>query len=144
MNDGRLLVCYLGNGETISWSSPPIFGAWDVPSLTNLGNYSVVLSAHNLSGFFMDAHSDSLTESMLIYPGGGSVAAAAPAVKSPFFEEYYYLDAFFMRRFGWGWRRLGDIDFAAKEDLRALGINYDRYVIIRSYFLLGDPALEMK
>ncbi|MHC4661564.1 MAG: Kelch repeat-containing protein [Planctomycetota bacterium] len=145
MNSGQLFVCHFGLGDMTQLGQPPVWDTWDVPGLNNMGNYSILLTGHNISGFFMDRHDDCLLEAMLTHGTGGSVAGVAPAVQLNDFQiEYMYFDEFYNRYFFAAEDTLGYIDAAARAYVLDSGVDMETYRLSRSYMLLGDPALKIK
>ena len=77
LNNGQVLVNFLGHGSVEQWSLSGYFADADAATLTNGGNLPFVVSMDCLSGFFHDVYTTSLAESLLLAPGGGAVAVWA-------------------------------------------------------------------
>lgn len=137
LNQGPYLVNYAGHGAPGTWD-----GNWftlnDAAVLTNSPNYTLYFMLTCLNGYFIRTDFDSLSESLLRAPNGGSPAVWASTGKTtPDVQEvlatrfYHQLDVGTMTR-------IGDLVKDAKQNL-----NGGRDVRL-SWVLLGDPTLKIK
>lgn len=79
LNQGQLLVNYIGHGSVEQWSFSDLFDGADAASLQNGNALPVFILMDCLNGFFQDISTTSLAESLLLSPKGGAVAVWASA-----------------------------------------------------------------
>ncbi|HKV06117.1 MAG TPA: C25 family cysteine peptidase [Candidatus Acidoferrales bacterium] len=77
LNNGSLLVNYLGHGSEEQWSFADFLDDSDVAKLSNGGRLPVYLIMDCLNGFFHDVYATSLSTSLMLAPNGGAVAVWA-------------------------------------------------------------------
>jgi hypothetical protein len=83
MNNGSLLVTYIGHGSVEIWADY-VFSSSDAGALTNGSRLPVVIGLDCLNGYFHDIFTDSLAEALLKAPNGGAVAVwASSALTQP-------------------------------------------------------------
>ncbi|MEA2328863.1 MAG: hypothetical protein QOE68_3822, partial [Thermoanaerobaculia bacterium] len=83
MNNGSLLVTYIGHASVEIWADY-VFASSDATALTNGNRLPVVIGLDCLNGYFHDIFTDSLAESLLKAPNGGAVAVwASSALTQP-------------------------------------------------------------
>ena len=76
LNEGKLLVNYIGHGSEQGWRGC-IFSLQDAEALTNGLRLPFVVTMTCLNGFFQDVYGDSLAEGLLKAKQGGAVAVWA-------------------------------------------------------------------
>lgn len=74
LNEGKLLVNYMGHGSTEMWAQGDLFTSADALTLRNHDRLPVVVIMNCLNGFFHDLSTSSLVESLLKAEQGGAVA----------------------------------------------------------------------
>ncbi|ODS36570.1 MAG: hypothetical protein A7315_01820 [Candidatus Altiarchaeales archaeon WOR_SM1_79] len=144
INEGALLINYVGHGAEDFWADEEILGAWDVDALDNGPKYPLVVAMTCLNGYFIEAFQgwDSLAEVLMKSSDKGSMAVfTSTGMTIP--EEQALLDGgLFEGLFEKGKKRLGEAISHGKLDLLAnSGGGED---VVRSFMLFGDPAMEMK
>jgi hypothetical protein len=77
LNNGSLLVNYLGHGSEEQWSFADFFDDTAAASLTNGDRLPVYVLMDCLNGFFQDVYDASLSTSLMLAPNGGAVAVWA-------------------------------------------------------------------
>ncbi len=74
LNNGALLVNYLGHGSEEQWSFADFFDDTSATSLSNGDRLPVYLLMDCLNGYFQDVYDTTLATSLMIAPNGGAVA----------------------------------------------------------------------
>jgi len=77
LNNGALLVNYLGHGSEEQWSFADFFDDTAATSLSNGDRLPVYLLMDCLNGFFQDVYDTTLSTSLMVAPNGGAVAVWA-------------------------------------------------------------------
>jgi uncharacterized repeat protein (TIGR01451 family) len=77
INQGQLLVDYVGHGSVEQWSFSDLLDNSDASALQNGNRLPVFLLMDCLNGFFQDVYTQSLAETLLLAPDGGAVAVWA-------------------------------------------------------------------
>lgn len=149
MNNGALIVTYLGHGMMYAWAYEEIFRDIDVPALTNGDNSSVIIAFNCMNGYFTGADGfivgiEGLSERFIEHPAGGAVATWSCTGLNYFPDQYVLADRFHYGYFVDGERVLGRITTRAISDLVDTGMWQSVYDIINTYLIFGDPALRIK
>ena len=76
INEGPLLVNYIGDGSVDMWEGQ-ILNSDDAPFLTNRSRLPLFVNMTSLNGFFHDLYVESLAEALLKPAGGGAIAVWA-------------------------------------------------------------------
>jgi hypothetical protein len=116
----------------------------DIAFLTNDGRYPVLLALGCLSGYFgHPAGMDSLAEGLLLAPNKGVSAALSPSGLTSTPEQQVlseaWLNALVQDRL-----TLGEALLRAQQAVSQSLPPQQATVVIRTFNLLGDPALELK
>jgi hypothetical protein len=135
INQGPRITNYFGHGSNGVWTSAFLLSNQDAPALTNTNKLSLFTMMTCYNGYFQDALSESLSESLLKSPGGAvavwaSTSLTEPGGQSSIDEEFY------RQVFGNQAQTLGDSVRAAK------GATTDSDVR-RTWTLFGDPAMYL-
>ncbi len=137
LNQGPYLVNYAGHGAPGIWA-----GNWftlnDAAVLNNAPNYTIYFMLTCLNGYFIRTDFDSLSESLLRAPNGGSPAVWASTGKTTPPEQEVLATRFYNQLNVGNMNRIGDLVKDAKQNL-----NGGRDVRL-SWALLGDPTLKIK
>jgi hypothetical protein len=80
INDGQLLVNYVGHGSVETWSRQGIFSDVEAGGLANGERLPVFVLMTCLNGMFDDLSSESLAEALLLAPDGGGGSCGEPEV----------------------------------------------------------------
>ncbi len=137
LNEGQLLVNYVGHGSVERWSRLGIFGDADAAGLANGGRLPVFVLMTCLNGMFADLFTESLAEALMLAPGGGGVAVWAssgltqPGVQATMNQEL------FRQVFTTPSIRLGDAVIRAKATVSDTDVR-------RTWILFGDPTMRVR
>ena len=140
INDGRLLVNYIGHGSENTWSSPFIFRSASIGSLNNADRLNLLVTPTCLNGYFCDVAGSCLAEDMTRTAEKGSVAAVSPSGLSLNTPARQLTGFLFEELLSEG-LPVGTALSRAKT--RLAGLTPWLYML-DIYVLFGDPALELK
>jgi len=145
INDGALLVNYIGHGFTDrwgTWSGGRIFDRSRIASLNNGGRLPFLTTATCLNGFFSHPLEDySLAEEFLRVEGKGAIAAWSPTGLGFSSQHRLLFEELFAAIFEDDNRLLGPATTAAK--ISAYAQNSGLGELVETFVLFGDPALEL-
>jgi hypothetical protein len=141
IDEGTLLVHFLGHGGRFIWRSGPpdlrknhdLFTLDHVSSLRNANRLPMVLSMTCYSGSFDNPNSDTISERFLREPDKGAVAVFSASWRNAPSPSYSKLLVQELLKPG---QAIGDAIIAAKAK------QADR-VLVETYNLFGDPALVL-
>jgi len=141
MNKGVFLATYNGHGSVTEWSGELVFDASYLPRLTNPASplLSVMLNCENC--YFGMVGYYSLAESMLAYPGCGTVGVFGCSSFGYQYDHDLLGTSFFNLLYNPVYTRLGDLCTQAKIDAYKAGASVD---LLRHFPLLGDPAAKLR
>lgn len=78
INDGTLLINYVGHGNPDVWAHERVFTRdGDLPRLNNADRLPLVFAASCAIGFFDDPGREGMAEDLLVHPSGGAVAVVS-------------------------------------------------------------------
>ncbi len=137
LNEGKLLVNYMGHGSTEVWSDGGLLTSADALGLTNGERLPVVLSMSCLNGFFQDLYTTSLAEALLKAEQGGAVAVWASSGLTAPRGQAVMNQEMIKTLFAAEHLTLGEAILQAKARVT------DRDVQ-RTWILFGDPTLRLK
>ena len=140
INNGKLLINYIGHGSATTWSNPSIFRVANIASLTNGNRLNLLVTPTCLNGYWCDVSGSCLAEAMTRAVGKGSVAAISPSglsLNSPARQ----LAGFLFEELLTEKQPTGTALTRAKA--RLAGLTPWLYML-DIYTLFGDPALELK
>ncbi len=135
LNDGQLLVNYMGHGSTEVWAGGKLLTSADARVLTN-GDRLPVVVAMNCNGFFHDLYTESLAEALLKAPQGGAVAVWASSGLTGPHQQAVMNQALIDALFGEKRLTLGE----ATKRAKALTGGRD---VQRTWLLFGDPTTRL-
>ena len=145
INDGALLVNYVGHGFTDrwgTWSGGRIFDRSRIASLNNGGKLPFLTTATCLNGFFSHPLEDySLAEEFLRVEGKGAIAAWSPTGLGFPSQHKLLFGELFTAIFEDDNRLLGPATTAAKISAYAQSSSLGE--LVETFVLFGDPALEL-
>jgi hypothetical protein len=143
LNEGRVLVNYIGHAAPATWAgSPPIFRASDVASLSNGARLPVMLDMTCYTGFFHSpaATGAALSEVMLRKDGGGAIASWASSGLSVV-DGHDHMNRGFLRAVvAEGVRPIGLAALAGLAELYTAG-GGAFLENLATYHIIGDPAM---
>ncbi|MFW6107387.1 MAG: C25 family cysteine peptidase [bacterium] len=141
INDGALLVNYLGHGAPDSLAHERLLTIDDLGALENGGRMPVVTTLTCLTGRFAVPGHACLGEALVLRGDGGAIAFWGPSGllfnRQSVALGKEFLKALFHSRD----RRLGD---AVTRALRTCGQGGSQEAPLELYNLLGDPALKVR
>lgn len=137
INQGPLLINYLGHGSIESWTGAGILRSADVPQLTNEHALSVFVMMTCLNGFVQDVNSTSLGEALMRSGSGGAAAVwASSGLTEP--DQQALMNQQLVRSL------LGDQPLTIGEAIiKAKGATQNMDVR-RTWMLLGDPTTRLR
>ncbi len=142
INDGRVIVNYVGHSAIQYWAGEQLFRVADLSSLTNGGKLPLMLAMTCYDGYFHFPGVPSLAESNVRLSGGGALASWSASGLGVATGHDYLDRGFFEAIFQGGIRQLGPAAIAGKMNLwlNSGGANLD---LIDTFTLLGDPASRL-
>jgi hypothetical protein len=137
LNQGQLLVDYVGHGSVELWGFDGVFSSADAVALTNGNRLPFVVAMNCLNGYFQDEFSYSMAEALLEAPNGGAVAVwASSTLTEPDGQETMNRELL-SELFGGGNLTIGEAINKAK---RAVADADTR----NSWILFGDPSMKLQ
>jgi hypothetical protein len=145
---GGLLASYVGHSSWHQWAVDPatyapMFHLDDVAGLDNGGSLPVFLQMTCYTGDFSHPDGDTLDETLLRQPGGGGVATWGSTTEGLDLGHKVLHRGFFDAVFQEGTTELGQAIQAAKLTLLAEDNSGYYEDLLKSYVLLGDPAMDL-
>jgi len=137
INDGQLLVNYMGHGSVELWSRLGIFSDVEAAALANGERLPVFVLMTCLNGMFADLYTESLAEALLLAPDGGAAAVWAssgltePVVQTTMNQEL------FRQIFKLPSITLGEAVIRAKTAVSDPDVR-------RTWILFGDPSMHLR
>ena len=137
INQGPLVVNYLGHGSVEVWTGAGIFRTADVPSLNNKQSLSLFVMMTCLNGFAQDVYTESLAEALLRAEGGGAAAVwASSGLTQP--DQQAAMNQQLVRAlFSDQTLTVGDAIIKAKSATQNMDTR-------RTWILFGDPATRIR
>jgi hypothetical protein len=149
LNQGRLVVSYVGHAGFQRWAgTPTLFGLPDIGKLTNADRLPFMVPMTCLEGYYIWSpdpaqvpDSSSLAEALVRTPGKGAIASFSPT-GSGVAEGHDRLESgLFDAIFEDHVVELGPATTQAKLDLYAQTTAYPK--LIETFLLFGDPATRL-
>lgn len=147
INTGKMLVNYIGHGNTDFWASEVLFKNSDVASLAVNDHLPVMLTMTCNNGYYIDptpdALYDSLAEAVTKADGKGAVASWSPTGWGYASGHHYLNQGFFQAVFEIPGEQvtLGQAAVAGLLQLWSSGSNLD---LIDTFLVFGDPAMMLR
>ena len=141
INDGVLLVNYVGHGWINYWADEELFGLGELAQLDNGGHYPVFLPMTCWEGYYHMPDYPSLAESLVRAPGKGAVASWSPTGQGVVTGHDVLHQAWYSAVFSDGITHLGLANVAAQVALYQQAPEH--VALIDTYVLLGDPATHL-
>ncbi len=137
-NEGAALAVYVGHGYVKGWAKEYMFTPQHIEKLADNGDLGLVVQLTCLSGFFASPNAVSMAESFLLNPQAGAAATIAPTGQIYTAEHERFGAALFTELFD---KNVPDIGTALGNAKRAAKNNGVKGEVLRTYVLLGDPAM---
>jgi len=146
INEGALVVNYIGHAGTLLWAIEKLLQASEVPQLVNGGRLPLVVAMACSDGYFIlpsNATTDfsSTAERMVRAPGGGAIASWSATGLGLAYIHDYLNRGLFQALFFDDVTRLGPATMQGK--LYLYGQTSAGNDQIEEYTLFGDPALAL-
>jgi len=135
-NSGQGLVDFSGHGSMEIWKGG-LFDTTAAALLTNGLKTPFVISMTCLNGYFQDVWSTSLAEALLKAPGGGAVGVWASSGLTESASQATLNQEMIRQLYGGAPITVGEAAVAAKKAVSDPDV-------VRSWNLLGDPAMTMR
>ena len=140
-NAGATLFSYRGHGSLNYWAGgPALFSTGVIPQLTNRERPPVILTMDCLDTYFAYPGNPALSEALLRYEAGGSVAHWGSSGLGLSSDHTILHGSFFQRLLQDDINRLGLTVLASKLDFAAGGVEQHN---LHAFTLMGDPAMPI-
>ncbi len=145
INDGVLIVNYIGHAQVNSWASEKLFKSTDVTLLTNGGKLPVMLPMTCMDGHYhrpdlSSSGLDAMAEVITRAEGKGAVASWSPTGFGVSTGHDYLNRGFYEALFHNNVSTLGGATSTGLLKLFTTGFSLD---LLDTYLLFGDPATKM-
>jgi hypothetical protein len=137
---GTLILNYIGHASLNLWSGEKVLEIADITSMTNNGQYPVMLSMTCLDGYHVYPGIDSLAVQMLLAEDKGAVAAFSATGLGVATGHDFLHRGFFDSIIETGNPHLGPAALEAKIRLFGAGYSHD---LLHTFTIFGDPALRL-
>ena len=138
LNQGQLVVGYLGHGSVEMWSQDSLLTSRDARALTNGSRLPFLVSLTCLNGYFHHPYTESLAEALLKSRDGDALAVWASSTLTPLEGQLALAQELFRLLFGEEDLTLGEAVARAKASFPESGFSGSSD-IRRSWILFGDP-----
>jgi uncharacterized repeat protein (TIGR01451 family) len=146
INEGRLLVNYVGHGATEYWANEQILRTSDIAALANAQKLPLMVPMTCLDGYFVRISTptrdrSAMGESIVRASGKGAIASWSPTGLGVAAGHDYLNKGLFEALFYDGMVQLGPATLQGKLYLYGNSGSYRD--LIDTYLLFGDPALAL-
>jgi hypothetical protein len=118
-----------------------VFNLSTIPSLTNGDHLPFVVALNCLNGWFASPDAYSLGEALVVDPDRGAIGVFASSGYGYAWEQNMMATALLQRLSQGGRPTLGELCTGSKVQAYLDGASTD---LLKTYTLLGDPALRLK
>jgi hypothetical protein len=136
INQGPLLINYLGHGSIEVWTSAALLSTSDVAALNN-NTLPVWLMMTCLNGSFQDPNRTSLAEALMRRNSGGAVAVWASSGMTDALSQARLNKQFYIQLFSNGAVTLGEAAKKAKQNVTDMDVR-------KTWILFGDPTMKLQ
>ncbi|MBI5154233.1 hypothetical protein HZA57_03265, partial [Candidatus Poribacteria bacterium] len=143
LSRGSLSACYLGHGGPNLWSAERIFHYRDIHELETGGRRPIMTAASCDTAWVdypLEPVRQSLGETFLLAPGGGTIGVFAPVAGTSSFEHDYLLRPFYAALSKHEFDTLGSVTQYARMMYL---LERNQPFVSGQFILLGDPALKI-
>lgn len=141
LNQGHLIVNYVGHGSVRQWGRDQLLTADAAKGLTNGEQLSLFINMTCLTGLFSHPTEESLSESLLWTPTGGAVASIAPSSLTLPTNQTRLNEALLEELLKPERPTIGEALMWAKQKVPLNSEN--DHDIVATFNLIGDPALRL-
>lgn len=149
VNDGRLLVNYIGHGGTSLWAKEVVLRADairnDIDYLTNASELPMMLSMTCSTGYFHDPDKPCLDEQLVRAEDKGAIASWSPTGLGMALGHHYLDQGFFTAVFSDTISEIGQATYRGKLKLytETGGETSAFRDLMDTYVLFGDPFMKL-
>ena len=137
INQGPLLVNFIGHGSVEVWTGDPILSTSDAAVFKNGAPLPVFLMMTCLNGYYQNPARESLAESLVRANAGGAVAVWASSGMTEPAPQFDMSTALYRQLFGSQPITLGEAIRSAKRGNSDIDVR-------RTWILFGDPAMRLQ
>jgi hypothetical protein len=137
INQGPLLVNFIGHGSVEVWTGDPILSTSDAAAFNNGARLPVFLMMTCLNGSYQNPARESLAESLLRADAGGAVAVWASSGMTEPTPQFAMSTVLYHQLFGSQSITLGEAILRAKAGNADIDVR-------RTWILFGDPATRVR
>ncbi len=137
INQGPLLVNFMGHGSVEVWTGGPILTTTDAATFNNGTRLPVFLMMTCLNGYYQNPARESLAESLVRADAGGAIAVWSSSGMTEPAPQFDMSRALYLQLFGSQPLRLGEAIRKAKKG----NANID---VRRTWILFGDPTMRVR
>lgn len=139
LNQGNLIVNYVGHGSVQQWGRDQLLTVENVGELSNGDKLPIFINMTCLTGLFSHPSQESLAETLLWAQNGGAIAAVAPSSLTLPTNQSALNSALLEELLATGRPTVGEALMRAKRVIPLT--NDNEHDIVATFNLLGDPAL---
>jgi hypothetical protein len=136
LNQGQLLVNYMGHGSAETWKGDLLTSS-DARSLTNSPNLSFFVNMTCLNGFFHDVFTECLAEALIKAEQGGAVAVWASSGLTSAGGQAMLNQEIYRLLFNGEGLSVGEATMGAKRAVSDMDVK-------RTWILFGDPTTRLE
>ena len=140
LNQGSLITCYVGHGDTNNWAGESIFQTGDILKIHDDTFLSLFFSLNCLSGFFGLPDRYSLSESLIKAKNKGAIGVFAPTALTQTWEVGFLIREIFEIIHSHPTLSIGELLTIAKISAYGKGLRLDT---VKMYTFMGDPAMPL-
>jgi peptidase C25-like protein len=137
VNQGSLLVNFMGHGSVEVWTGDPILSTSDTAEFNNGMRLPVFLMMTCLNGYYQNPARESLAESLVRTDAGGAVAVWASSGMTEPAPQFDMSRALYQQLFGSQPTTLGEAIRKAKSGNPDIDVR-------RTWILFGDPTMRVR
>lgn len=140
LNEGSLVVNYVGHGSVQQWGRDQLLTVEAVQGLSNGARLPIYINMTCLTGLFSHPSQESLGETLLWAPDGGAIATIVPSSLTLPSNQTQFNQTLIAELLSPERPTIGEALMRAKQSV-TLGTQND-HDIVATFNLLGDPALR--
>jgi hypothetical protein len=144
INDGQLLVSYIGHGDRQVLAGERLLEFADLAAFTNTRRLPFIVPMTCKVGYYVEPSAPGSDRTTIgegiVHAPGGAIASWSPTGEGVATGHSYLNEGLFQALFWDGATRLGPATSQGKLTLYATGGSRE---LIDTYLLFGDPALEL-
>lgn len=142
LNEGSLIVNYVGHGSVEQWGRDELLTVEGASELSNGQRLPLFINMTCLTGLFSHPSQESLAETLLWAKNGGAIAAVAPSSLTLPTNQSKLNQALLKELLETEKPTIGEALMRAKQQVPLT--NNNEHDIVATFNLLGDPAIVMQ